>query len=999
MAGRFPFDPNNNNSNAARVTNAQMRAALGLPSVDELSANLYAEQQQRLEAQQRDFRYRNALYQDQLDHQLQELQMRANAVAELEQLPDLQQHYANIFLSERFGRGAEHMDPQTAAAYRARAAAAAAAQQEQQYGVPGSTSVAPPAHAAAYAHNAHQASVQAAAAAAAQLRYQEELRQQQQQQQQQQHQTAALQAHLRGAPPPTTVSGLEQLVMRNANNSGTAVPLPAPPTPVAHVPAAPVAPVMASAVPVAAPTNPPVASSESVEGSVSEGTAERTSVSRKNSVDSVEMEDYVIEQHKRQYPEPRSGHGGKKEKSKSSRASHDHSSEPKLSQDQQQKAASKRKRGRPRKPVDIAPTSKVSHNNKKNKKEVVDEGEQKMRAEAILQAMEERAAGMRVEPEPAAVGEYQQEREQVIAAPAKEQVVVDDDSDVKVDEENVVLAEEVAPFVSARQEPLFPRWGTVSGLLEAANSNEKFFVATHVLDALKTVEWPDSEDEEDKKPQAVVEEKPPATPSPEQYGLVLPDRPSQSIITSMMESHFPRLPEEPVYDEEAIEISEEVSSAEKENQMETDKPKGDEDSEHEDQAAAKAEVETKKGKTERAEDETAEEPQRKSNILDYPYPVDTWWPSSAGRRRERRHAGETSDEDAFEDPRDQDPEPPTLRVNERKIVERLQTELEPGFLEKIPHCRIHRIKRKSAGSLAELVYCFQVTECYPGEMMVCCSVCGTWRHAACGGHHEPYSTRKNIDEPFVAVCEQCHEEQRLLKDFPLARARIERQRMEQLRRGLATTAVMRSMSFSKHGGTYKWPLGSVSATHVGGHTRSVQARHDKAEKQWADLLTRLGRGYGYRTKERQRVRTKELERLLVAIEDAEGQTDRHNMLLFLMRDTKKPVPAGFEEEHKNLFDPCYNDEEFDSLGYKPTIRRSDSQKQKKPAAGDSTTDDGGDPNTDEKRECLRENCNKTARFDSRFCSDGCGVHVLELDLLQAFYESNDIHPSVLRSHY
>ena len=42
----------------------------------------------------------------------------------------------------------------------------------------------------------------------------------------------------------------------------------------------------------------------------------------------------------------------------------------------------------------------------------------------------------------------------------------------------------------------------------------------------------------------------------------------------------------------------------------------------------------------------------------------------------------------------------------------------------------------------------------------------------------------------------------------------------------------------------------------------------KAEKQWSDMATRLGRGYGYRPKERIRVRTKELERLLVSVEDA-----------------------------------------------------------------------------------------------------------------------------------
>ena len=661
---------------------------------------------------------------------------------------------------------------------------------------------------------------------------------------------------------------------------------------------------------------------------------------------------------------------------------------------------------------------------------MVDEDEQRMRAEAILQAMEERAAGLRSDTKPPTMGtggcEEQQLEEDVGAVVAgttttatKDAVVVMPDRTVVVDlideEDSECKLEDSAaarsplppqPPVASQgeeEEIQYPRLGTVFELLEAANSEEKAFVGAHVLQVLKNVEWPNSDREEEKDQVEGKKEKdlPHAHPSShpnDHLGLLLPEKPYESIITTMLESHFPKLPEEPVYDEDDDGLINLAGGPVTDNQNETDteKPKGDDDSMQEDQGMAR-EGDSKKSKGEGIR-ESDDAPKRKSNVLDYPYPVDTWWPSTAGRRRERRHGGETSDEDAFEDPEDaKDSEPRCFRVNERKIVERLRTELEPGVLEKIPHCRIHRLKRKSAGPLAELVYCFQVTECYPGEMMVCCSVCGTWRHAACGGHYEPYSARKNIGEPFVPVCEQCHEEQRILKDHALAKARIERQRMEQLRRGLATTAVMRSMSFSKHGGTYKWPLGSVSATHVGGHTRSVQARHDKAEKQWADLLTRLGRGYGYRTKERQRVRTKELERLLVAIEDAEGQTDRHNMLLFLMRDTKKPMPAGFEKEYRNLFDPCYSDEEFDRLGYTPSIRRSENHKQKKQGAEEGNEGDVED--VKERPKCLRDGCPHQARFDSRFCSDGCGVHVLELDLLQAFYESNEIHPSVLRSHY
>ena len=75
----------------------------------------------------------------------------------------------------------------------------------------------------------------------------------------------------------------------------------------------------------------------------------------------------------------------------------------------------------------------------------------------------------------------------------------------------------------------------------------------------------------------------------------------------------------------------------------------------------------------------------------------------------------------------------------------------------------------------------------------------------------------------------------------------------------------------------------------GGHYKpytvheSIDSWHDKAEKQWMDMATRLGRGYGYRPKERVKVRTKELERLLVSVEDA-GKTfsTSHLIPVFIM---------------------------------------------------------------------------------------------------------------------
>jgi hypothetical protein len=257
---------------------------------------------------------------------------------------------------------------------------------------------------------------------------------------------------------------------------------------------------------------------------------------------------------------------------------------------------------------------------------------------------------------------------------------------------------------------------------------------------------------------------------------------------------------------------------------------------------------------------------------EYPYPVDTWWPSITTIRRERKLKGEDTDDENFLEEPGSCREDTLFRADARKIQNRLANDVQPGVLEKIPHCKIHRLKmkRKKGGNIPDHAFCWQVTETYCNDIMVCCSICSTWRHAGCGGHYKPYSVREIVEskEPFVATCDLCYEEQALLQDFPRGEARLERQRIEQLRRAQSTSAVIKQASFVKHGGTYKWPLGSVSSTHIGGHKRSVWSRHDKAEKTWTEMTSRLGRGHGYRPKERVKVRTREFERLLVCVEDA-----------------------------------------------------------------------------------------------------------------------------------
>ena len=356
-------------------------------------------------------------------------------------------------------------------------------------------------------------------------------------------------------------------------------------------------------------------------------------------------------------------------------------------------------------------------------------------------------------------------------------------------------------------------------------------------------------------------------------------------------------------------------------------------------------------------------------ILEFPYAVDDWWPTVNGMKRERRNGGDTTDEDDFADTTTV--ASPRYRANGPKIRRNL-AKTNPGVLEKVPHCRLHRVRtarRQKNGTLPNftpnLLYCSQVTELYPEEVMVNCSMCGTWRHAACGGHHQNYSVQSQTDEPYVAVCEMCHAEKTFLQDNRAGAARLDRQRIEHVRRGLATSSVMRHFSYSKHGGTYKWPLGSVSATHISGHTRSVHTRHEKADKQWSDLVGRLAREFGYRPKVCVKSRTKELERLLGSIEDAEGYTDRHNMYLFLRRDTAKDTPAGWEEEERNLMDPAEDVEDGNDNTCRPL--------------------------------CVRPHCTNHQRFDSRFCSEACGVSTLELDLMQTLEYAAEMHPSVLRS--
>lgn len=453
--------------------------------------------------------------------------------------------------------------------------------------------------------------------------------------------------------------------------------------------------------------------------------------------------------------------------------------------------------------------------------------------------------------------------------------------------------------------------GTLDDLLAAARDDDKIDDAAETLTRMTdTVEWSESESEPESE-----------RDSDTQAGLKMPTTPAEIIDIGKVRCELPNLPEEPVTADEVTAFlrAEEVRRSLQEPPADF----GDDmDTSGDDGQPTKKKV---------------------SAVLEYPYPVDSWWPSTHEVERERHQTGEITDEDDFVDV-EYEKGHNTFRANAPKICRQLAASSLPGVLEKLPHCRLHRLRSlQKKDATTEMVFCCQVAHLYPNEVMVNCKKCGTWRHATCGGHHEPYSARKNLQEPFQAICENCHEEARFLKDYPEAEPRLEKQRTEHIRRGLATTAVIRQAALSQVNSNMD--------------AKAIQDGNAKAAKEWSDLTSRLERASSYRSKERTRMRSEELKKLLTYVESAEAHRDVHNMMLFLMRDTSREKPVGFEREVRNIFDPS----ESDRLGDHPP--------------------------------CL--SCPNKRRFDSVFCSDACGVKALELDLLRSLKESRHLRPSPL----
>ena len=121
-----------------------------------------------------------------------------------------------------------------------------------------------------------------------------------------------------------------------------------------------------------------------------------------------------------------------------------------------------------------------------------------------------------------------------------------------------------------------------------------------------------------------------------------------------------------------------------------------------------------------------------------------WWPSNNTIRRERRLQGYRSDEDEDEEKSVKIASLPSLPPS---MHGRLSNHIEPGILEKLPHCKIHqaRVELQKNHPNPGPLFCSQVTEAYCTEVMLCCSICHTWRHTACGGHYTKYKPHTSKD--------------------------------------------------------------------------------------------------------------------------------------------------------------------------------------------------------------------------------------------------------------
>jgi hypothetical protein len=130
------------------------------------------------------------------------------------------------------------------------------------------------------------------------------------------------------------------------------------------------------------------------------------------------------------------------------------------------------------------------------------------------------------------------------------------------------------------------------------------------------------------------------------------------------------------------------------------------------------------------------------------------------------------------------------------------------------------------------------------------------------------------------------------------------------------------------------------------------------------------------------------------------------MMQFLLHDSRKEYPAGFEKHLRNLFDP-YDDEDVENgenylVASAPNPAQDEEEMEaqvglvgrRPPALIERFADD---MDSEAEEICARRGCCKKPRFDSVFCSDPCGVAALEYDLFRSLQLAEEMHPSLMRT--
>ena len=131
-------------------------------------------------------------------------------------------------------------------------------------------------------------------------------------------------------------------------------------------------------------------------------------------------------------------------------------------------------------------------------------------------------------------------------------------------------------------------------------------------------------------------------------------------------------------------------------------------------------------------------------------------------------------------------------------------------------------------------------------------------------------------------------------------------------------------------------------------------------------------------------------------------------MLFLLQDTLKEHPSGFDKRRRNIFDPEEDETPSDDPENKESSSVGDDDTDKKPESSDIGGGKSGAVEKETASEerssakmlpgvCARKSCSNKPRFDSLFCSDSCGIASLEMDLLRTFQYTSDMHPSLLRN--